>query len=132
VDPSREASYQHAKRWFQAEEKRQAELEAQQRKAEQRSLEEQIAETQARIASADRILARERRQREREEAEERAEALRHPTPAESWNARRAAVARELGVRPEQIRDEHVDFLFDRRGTAFMHGYKQALATGRTP
>jgi hypothetical protein len=125
TDPSRQASYEHAKRWLEAEEKRQAQLEAQQRKAEERSIEERLEDTKQRIAAADRILARECRQREREEAEERAEALRHPTPAEQWNARRAAVASELGLHPSQIADEHVHYLFDRLGTAFMVGYKQA-------
>jgi hypothetical protein len=126
TDPSRQAAYEHAKRWLEAEAKRQAQLEAEHRKAEQRSLEGQIEEPRQRIAAADPILARERRQREREAAEERAEALRHPTPAERWNARRATVAAELGVHPSQIPDEQVDFLFDRRGTAFMAGWKQAM------
>jgi len=77
-----------------------------------------------RIAAADRILARERRQREREEAE-REEALRHPTPTEQWNARRGLVAQQLGLHPSQVPDGHVDYLFDRLGTAFMVGYQQA-------
>jgi DNA gyrase/topoisomerase IV subunit A len=68
TDPSRQASYEHAKRWLEAEEKRQAQLEAEQRKAEQQSIEERIAETKQRIAAADRLLERSRRQREREEA----------------------------------------------------------------
>jgi hypothetical protein len=126
TDPSRQAAYESAKRWLEAEAKSQARLEAEQRKAEERSIEEQIAEAQARIAAADRILARERRQREREEAEEREEALRHPTPAQQWNARRAMVAQELGLHPSQVRDEHVDFLFPRLGTAFMVGWKQGM------
>jgi hypothetical protein len=40
TDPSRQASYEHAKRGLETEEKRQAQLEEEQRKAEQRSIEE--------------------------------------------------------------------------------------------
>jgi hypothetical protein len=115
----------HTKRWFEAEEKRQAQLEAEQRKAEERSIEERLEDTKQRIAAADRIIARERRRLEREEAEEREEALRHPTPAEQGNARRARVAQELGIHPSRISQEHADELFGRLGTAFMVGYEQA-------
>src|SRR5262249_8280415 len=127
TDPSRQAALETARAWLKAEDKRQAELEAERQKAEQQSIEEQIAETQARIAAADRILARERRLREREEAEERAEALRHPTPAEEWNARSGLLAQQLGLHPSQVPDGHVDYLFERLGTAFMLGVRQALS-----
>jgi hypothetical protein len=130
TDPSRQAAYESAKRWLEAEEKRQAQLEAERQEAEQRSIEERLEETKERIAAADRILARERRQREREAAEEREEALRHPTPAEQWNARRAAVTQELSLHPSQISDGHVEWLFGQLGTPFMTGYRQALQARR--
>jgi hypothetical protein len=62
-----------------------------------------------------------------EEAEERAEALRHPTLGEQWSARRAKVAGELGVHPSQVPDAHVDYLFERLGNpGFVLGVRQAL------
>ena len=127
TDPSRQAAYESAKRWIEAEEKKHAQLEAERRKAEQQSIAERLEQTKQRIAAADRILARERRQRERAEAEERAIGLAHPTPAEQWNARRGLVAQQLGLHPSQIADEHIDFLFDRLGDPhFMLGVRQAL------
>jgi hypothetical protein len=127
TDPSRQAAYESAKRWLEAEAKKQAQLEAEQRKAVQRSIEERLEDTKQRWPRPPTASSPgERRRREREEAEEREEALRHATPVEQWNARRAAVAQELALHPSQVLDQHVDYLFPRLGTAFMAGWKQAL------
>jgi hypothetical protein len=77
-------------------------------------------------AAADRILARERRQRVRGKPKNEQKPFATRRRPEQWNARRAAVAQQLGVHPSQTPDEHVDYLFDRLGTAFMQGYKQTF------
>lgn len=99
-------------------------------RSDQQSAAERLAEAQERLAAIDRLRDRLRRGREREEAEEHAIALRHPTPAEQWSARRVRVAHELGLHASQISDGHVDYLFERRGTAFMLGVRQALGRSR--
>jgi hypothetical protein len=52
TDPSRQARYENAKRWLEAEETRHAELEAEQRKAEQQSIEQRLEDTPALSYSA--------------------------------------------------------------------------------